>query len=179
MTETKKSQNGISHALLEAILMQYKLSWRGIHGLSHWARVLLNGRRLSRISGANLNVVELFAVFHDSRRENDGYDFGHGRRGAELAASLRGTLVHLDGADFDLLYHACACHTEGLTEGDVTIQTCWDSDRLDLWRVHITPEVKYLCTSAAMDAEVYKQAEVQSRFHEVPHLIYKEWGIVY
>jgi len=36
-----------------------------------------------------LPVVEMFAVFHDSGRRDEGSDAGHGRRGAELARSLR------------------------------------------------------------------------------------------
>ena len=59
-------------------------------------------------------------------------DDGHGQRGAELAAELRGTLFDLPDADFELLYEACARHTDGLTDADITIQTCWDADRLDL-----------------------------------------------
>ena len=50
---------------------------------------------------------------------------------AELAASLRGDLFHLEPSRFDLLYHACEHHTDGGTEGDETILTCWDADRLD------------------------------------------------
>jgi uncharacterized protein len=37
-----------------------------------------------------------------------------------------------DDDRFDLLYTACDLHTDGLTDGDVTIQACWDADRLDL-----------------------------------------------
>ena len=66
-------------------------------------------------------------------------DDGHGRRGGELARSLRGTLVHLDDDRFEILFEACRSHTSGLTTKDVTIQTCWDADRLDLGRVGITP----------------------------------------
>lgn len=51
----------ISNELLQAILKGYVLSPWGIHGLSHWARVLENGRRLAAVNGAILEVVELFA----------------------------------------------------------------------------------------------------------------------
>ena len=93
----------------------------------------------------------MFAVFHDSKRKNDGVDFKHGQHGAEYAATLRGTLFNLSDEDFDLLYTACAHHTDSLTEGDMTAQTCWDADRLDLGRVDIRPHPKYLCTDAAKD----------------------------
>ena len=48
-----------------------------IHGEDHWMRVLYNGRMLARETGANLNVVELFAIIHDCQRDNDDYDLEH------------------------------------------------------------------------------------------------------
>jgi uncharacterized protein len=44
--------------------------------------------------------------------------------------------------------------SDGQMEGDVTVRTCWDADRLDLGRVGIRPDPHYLCTEAARDAEV-------------------------
>lgn len=81
------------------------------HGVSHWARVLENGLRLAKETGASIEVVQLFAVFRDSRRVNEGVDDGHGKRGAELAAAFRGDWFNLPNADFDLLYAACAGNT--------------------------------------------------------------------
>ncbi len=133
--------------IVHAILDDYALPWDGTHGVAHWARVLENGLRLAQMTGANVEVVQLFAVFHDSRRVNEGTDDGHGQRGAELAARLRGRFTLSDN-DFDLLHFACAHHTDGLMDGDITIQTCWDADRLDLGRVGITPEPERLCTKA-------------------------------
>jgi uncharacterized protein len=42
-----------------------------------------------------LPVVEMFAVFHDSGRRDEGSDAGHGRRGAELARWLRADRLDL------------------------------------------------------------------------------------
>ena len=136
-------------AILRAILPGYALPVRGDHGVVHWARVMENGLRLARESGADEDVVTLFALFHDSRRVNEYRDRGHGLRGAELAKVLRGTLADLDDARFDLLYEACRLHTDGLTTGEVTLQVCWDADRLDLGRVGIEPRPDRLCTDAA------------------------------
>ncbi len=140
----------IPKELIETILQQYSLSPRGIHGLPHWARVLETGRTLARRTGARIEVVELFAVFHDARRLNDGWDRKHGLRGADLASRFRGGLFHLSDNDFDLLYQACRDHTKGTTAGDITIQTCWDSDRLDLGRVGIFPSSQYLSQEASL-----------------------------
>ena len=118
--------------IINEILEDYRLPIRGDHGVVHWARVLENGQRLAAATGAKIEVVTLFALFHDSRRVNEYTDLGHGHRGAKYARTLRGTLFNLDDADFELLFEACRLHTDGLTEGDVTLQTCWDADRLDL-----------------------------------------------
>jgi uncharacterized protein len=95
--------------IVHAILEDYALPIDGTHGIAHWARVLEIGSRLAEETGANRGVVQLFAVFHDSRRINEGFDDGHGNRGADLAAELRGKLFSLSDHDFDLLYTASAC----------------------------------------------------------------------
>jgi uncharacterized protein len=167
----------IPKGLVETILRHYALSPRGIHGLTHWARVLENGRNLARRTGARIEVVELFAVFHDARRLNDGWDPEHGFRGAELAGKVRGEHFHLSEVDFDLLYQACRDHTGGATTADITVQTCWDADRLDLGRVRIDLDRKYLCTEAARDPAVMVWADRRSREGFVPELIWEEWAL--
>jgi uncharacterized protein len=167
----------ITKALLQVVLSQYQLPYFGIHGVDHWARVLENGRRLCQETGAQLEVVELFALFHDARRKNEHTDFNHGRRGADLAASLRGTLVQLDAHDFDLLYHACTYHTHGHTKGDITVQTCWDADRLDLGRAGIAPHKHYLCTLPAKDPDTIAWANERSWAKKIPAWISTEWGL--
>jgi uncharacterized protein len=168
----------ISQELIRSILGSYALPWDGIHGVSHWARVLENGRRLSEVTGAKTHVVDLIAVFHDSRRINEGIDDGHGRRGAEFARELRGVVYNLADEDFDLLDHVCDIHTEGHLDGDITIQTCWDGDRLDLGRVGTTPRVERLCTEAAKDPSLLKWAVRRSEGLVVPSLVSSEWGVV-
>jgi uncharacterized protein len=163
--------------LVHAILEDYALRWDGTHGVGHWARVLEDGLRLAEATGAKVEVVQLFAVFHDSRRATDGVDDDHGCRGADLSAELRGKLFNLPDADFGLLYEACARHTDGLTEGDVTIQTCWDADRLDLGRVGIIPAPQKLCTPAARTWEMIQWADGRAAFEVVPDFVKEEWGI--
>src|SRR5262249_47005481 len=135
-------------AILRAILDGYVLPVNGDHGVVHWARVLENGLRIAEASGADREVVTLFALFHDSRRVDEDPGEGHGLRGGELARSLRGKLVHLDDDRFELLFEACRLHTEGHTVGDRTLLACWDADRLDLGRVGITPDPSRLGTRA-------------------------------
>ncbi|MBP1718674.1 MAG: putative superfamily hydrolase [Deltaproteobacteria bacterium] len=167
----------ISKGLIETILRQYVLSPKGIHGLPHWTRVLENGVSLAQQTGARVAVVEFFAVFHDARRMNDGWDREHGFRGAELAAQFRGIHLNLSDSDFDLLYQACRDHTNGSTAADITVQTCWDADRLDLGRVKIDLDRKYLCTEAARDSAFMAWADRRSREGIVPELTWREWAV--
>jgi uncharacterized protein len=117
-----------------------------VHGPSHWRRVERNGLFIAARSSAVEEVVRLFAVFHDSRREHDGWDESHGARGAAYAASLRGVLFQLSDEHFELLDYACKWHAHGRLSDDPTIGTCWDADRLDLGRVRIELEAGYMST---------------------------------
>ena len=117
-----------------------------IHGPAHWLRVERNGLLLAARSGADETIVRLFALFHDSCRINDGHDPQHGQRGADLAATLRGTLFDISDPAFELLHYACCWHTDELHHADPTVGTCWDADRLDLGRVGIIPHERYMST---------------------------------
>ena len=99
--------------IVHRILEDYSLPWNGTHGVGHWARVLENGLRLAKETKANIEVVQLFAIFHDSRRVSEGFDFEHGQRGGEFALVLRDEWFALCDEEFALLYEACAGHTEG------------------------------------------------------------------
>ena len=132
--------------------------------------------RLAEATEAKVEVVQLFAIFHDSRRINEGVDDDHGQRGADLAAELR-HLFDLSDADFSLLYEACAHHIDGLIDANVTIQVCWDADRLDLGRVGIIPVPHKLCTPAAKNPTLLKWADGRAGFEVVPDLVKADWGI--
>lgn len=152
----------ITPALIDTIRQQFTLDWGGIHGAPHWARVRENGLRLAELTGANTRVIEYFAFLHDSRRSNDGWDPQHGRRAADFAATLRGTHLELSDDEFDLLQLACKLHSDGGTEADITVQCCWDADRLDLGRVGTRPDPERLCCEAAKASELIDWAHGRS-----------------
>lgn len=162
--------------IVHTVMSEHKLP-NGIHGFSHWARVLEIGQRLAEINSANMDVVRLFALFHDSRRVNDGRDPGHGLRGAEFAASLNGSLFELAKDELELLRIACAYHTDGLIQADITVQTCWDSDRLDLSRAGIIPDPRHLCTDAARNRDMMDWANERGTKRILPEFVESEWGI--
>ncbi len=139
----------ITPELIFVIRRKYDLDWFGAHGVRHWARVRKFGLQLASVTGARTDVVELFSFLHDSCRHEDGHDPDHGRRAVEFATQLRGLGLELDDDGFALLCEAMEYHSEGHLGADVTVQTCWDADRLDLGRVGIQPEPHKVCTDAA------------------------------
>jgi uncharacterized protein len=146
--------------LWERVTTQYHGDWTSFHGPAHWRRVERNGLLLATRTHADVTIVRLFAVFHDSRRLTDGWDEGHGGRGAEFARELRGDAFDLDNDEFELLHYACKWHTDGKHHDNFTIATCWDADRLDLGRVGITPDPARMCTPFAR--EIASSGSVES-----------------
>jgi uncharacterized protein len=175
MTLTPAPSGETLRAVLDAIHRQYALPWRGLHGVTHWARVYENGLRLAPHTRADVTVLLYFALFHDARRTSEGWDQGHGRRGAQLAASLRGRCFDVAEGQFQLLVEACALHTDGLLEADPTVQTCWDADRLDLARAGIQPQPAQLCTEAARRSEIIAWATARSLARAEPEFLERAW----
>lgn len=126
-----------------------------LHGLDHWFRVWKNAQLLAGTSSkVDLEVVGLYALFHDSMRMNDGADPGHGNRGYKLWERLN--QVHdveqyLSQNQCELFFEACVEHSNGVRSLDPTIAVCWDADRLDLHRKGIWPDPRYMSTQAGLD----------------------------
>lgn len=130
------------------------------HGEHHWQLVVWTGAQLIRETpAADPVVVFLFGLFHDSMRENDYVDPGHGARGGALARKLLDGRGLVTGEQLETLVYACERHTDAITTDDLTVGTCWDSDRLNLWRVAIEPDAERLCTAAAKKPERIEWAE--------------------
>ena len=146
--------------LIERVLKESSRPDSVDHGVRHWQLVAYTGAELAReIPEADPDVVFLFGLFHDSMRFNDYVDPQHGRRGGELARRLLEGSPVIDAGCIDQLVETCDRHADGLLSADPTIGTCWDSDRLNLWRVAIVPEPARLCTEAARKPERIAWAE--------------------
>ena len=150
----------------------------GMHGLAHWWRVRHNGLLVAEAMGADARVMRLFAIFHDSHREDDGYDREHGPRAAAWLGGVReGTgdahgacdttvtvIRALADAEFAALHDACALHTSARTHDDPTVAACFVADRLDLSRVGYRPDpvrmppAAGIVTDAFIDAAVAREA---------------------
>jgi len=161
----------INSKLLDHVMSNYALDLNGIHGKAHWSRVRYNGVILHNAMNqqgyfSDRGVIELFAFIHDSHRELDHGDEEHGIRAAEFCKQQNGNLFNLSEARLQLLYDACFGHTTGLHHSNLTVQICWDSDRLDIGRCKEFVDPYFLGTPAAKSDNIFNSAVIRSRNNE-------------
>jgi len=140
---------------VEAVLeraWQRESEW---HGETHWRCVAATGLGLvGRLAGGDPELVFLFGLLHDTRRENEHVDPGHGPRAAAYAQELAAEgVLEVEPARLELLCGAITEHTNGLVSADPTIGACWDADRLHLPRVSIDPDPARFSTPHAHGTE--------------------------
>lgn len=164
----------ITMPLIEEIHRGCRLNWNGIHGIAHWARVREFGLLLADKSGADKTIVELFSILHDSKRKHDGKDNKHGLRSAEFAKTLNERFFNLTAEQMELLFTAIAHHTSTRHHHHVSVQTCWDADRLDIGRIwFLKPNPKYLNTDYAKSPEMLDYAYAKRNY--IPDIV-KVWS---
>lgn len=127
-----------------------------IHGPDHWRAVGATAAELAGVNdghpdstpAADRELLLLFALLHDAKREDDGYDREHGPRAALLLERLRADgAIRLDHDRAAVLYEALRDHTNGTCSDDPTIATCWDADRLLIGRVGLVPDARFCSTA--------------------------------
>lgn len=137
-------------AAIDAVLAVSPSRHSVVHGETHWCRVAWTGVRIGQHSpGCDLALVALFGLLHDSMRWHDEADPAHGERAGDLARRLNDSVLGLSADRIDLLDAACYAHAFGDTSYDATVGTCWDADRLDLWRVGLELDSSLLSTPVA------------------------------
>ena len=52
----------VTQPYVDFLTHQYQLSHNGAHGIEHWFRVLMNGRLIAEQTGADIEVIEHFAL---------------------------------------------------------------------------------------------------------------------
>ena len=60
--------------------------------------------------GADIEVVEHFALLHDVMREDEDTDIQHGNRAADFVKLIAGDWIHLDSDQLGQLVEACRYH---------------------------------------------------------------------
>jgi len=147
-------------AIIDHVLQR---AWRRdsrLHGEGHWHSVTATGLDLaSGEPGADPELVFLFGLLHDTRRESDGRDREHGARAAVFTVELHAAGVFtLEAERLDLLCLALERHAFGEVSDDPRIGACWDADRLHLPRVGFEVDPALLSTAAARQPDALSVA---------------------
>jgi uncharacterized protein len=124
-----------------------------LHGLDHWWRIWRNAQLLVSdpiFSKVDMEIVGLYALFHDSMRLSEGKDIEHGHRGYKLFERMAFRVdffkEYMTQRQSELFFEACVEHSQGQCSIDPTIAVCWDADRLDLHRKGIFPDPHLMST---------------------------------
>jgi len=64
----------VTQPYVDFLANQYQLNHNGFHGIEHWFRVLINARLIAAEVGADIDVVEHFALLHDVMRKDEKLD---------------------------------------------------------------------------------------------------------
>lgn len=147
-------------SLKQQLVAQFRLGRHSAHYVDHWERVERYGIYLAAHSGADVELVRLFAIIHDSQRGQEGPDPEHGPRAAQFVQQLDWPL---DPQRRQTLMLACHDHEFGKTSSDPTIGTCWDADRLDLDRVGITTDPDLMSTEMGRKLSLCRPLDRQNR----------------
>lgn len=138
--------------LFDLVSKQFSLSKFSDHGPDHWQRVEKVGLELAKSTPADTEIISLFALLHDSRRIYDLVDLEHGERSAEYIQELFDSgHIKLDKDHLEILIFACKYHNDRSVRSDnLTVNICWDSDKIDLVRVGIDPKDIVLTTEVGI-----------------------------
>ena len=113
-----------------------------------------------------MDVIMAFAYLHDTERKDNAVDIEHGKRASLLINKIRETeLSALGDEQIEKLKRACELHTTEHRTGDLTIDTCFDADRMDLLRVGITPSPERMATQRG--AELVADPYYEKYYEEI------------
>jgi uncharacterized protein len=124
---------------------RFTLGAGSVHGPAHWRAVLSNGMKLADELEADRAFVAVFALLHDSQRDNEWHDPHHGARSAKVAKEINGRFFDFEPGRLERLTEALHWHDAGRVHKDIDISCCWAADRIELRRVGIEPEEWGFC----------------------------------
>ena len=91
------SNNDINYdALWDHAKSIFQCDLNSIHGPNHWESVEKNGLEIGELVGADIAVVKLFAIYHDSCRLNDYDDAQHGPRASDMLLQEHNNLFSIE-----------------------------------------------------------------------------------
>jgi len=143
----------------QAVYGNLKISIDSIHGYNHWKSVEKIGHYIADRNGADKSVVSAFAFLHDIGRERESEEPRHGEKSMELVKKSFNLELSTDQQE-KLLFAISEHDKSDAKSDDITIQTCWDADRLDLPRVYILPDRELLYTEVGKSQETFEYLKI-------------------
>jgi len=155
VTKGKLLADQYSH-VIDEVVKQYdeRMGQDIVHGTRHWTNVFTNAYHIIENSPEVHNQLEeyllgafLFALFHDSKRKDEGLDLLHGYKGG--AYFLEMVIKHnieISPTIQTKIYRAITNHSTEIKSGISIISVCYDADRFDLFRVGKIPKIQYFST---------------------------------
>lgn len=159
----------------------FSLAESSIHTKAHCTRVLLYALLIgayTQQSERNMDALGMAAVFHDTRRQDDWLDVGHGQRAADYYQKfcVENRLDYDERAYFIMAYHDCDdtlgldALKERFTDDPCTVllyQIFKDADALDRFRLGLTAlDAKYLRTEQAKKMLDFAKATLENETTE-------------
>lgn len=151
------------------------------HTKEHCSRALLYALLISSqmdLSDDETEVLCMASVFHDSRRQDDWYDVGHGQRAAEYYREYCKQLeIRYDPRCYDIMYYHDRDDNLGITamenQGSLThevllYQIFKDADALDRFRLRSNGlDVAFLRTEVAKSLYPYAKYLWENYFSQM------------
>lgn len=98
------------------------------------------------------DVVQWFAYLHDSMSKDKKYDPKHGEKAASYIDEIRNDyLQDLSEIQIVKLKKACTLHSTIISTGDITIDVCFDADRLDSPKFGRVTDIEKMATRIGKD----------------------------
>jgi hypothetical protein len=160
--------------LLKVVRHNKFISETDLHCEQHWKRVTLNGFWIAdQVNGADKEIIFLFGLLHDCRRQEEGGDKLHGPRAAKATEYfLESGLIDLEPNRMAVLVKALSEHSVSRTSDNPTIGCCWDADRYDILRIFERVKLSRLshpniATPERLDAAYYNQETIEESWSDL------------
>ncbi|MHB8904413.1 MAG: HD domain-containing protein [Patescibacteria group bacterium] len=122
-----------------------------MHGILHEYRVLIFAFLIGTREGADVDALCYASIFHDTQRNDDGFDLEHADRAAEWVNKF--DIPKFNIPNIEKIKNIIKWHTpsdKDIPDLNLDIRCFKDADALDRWRIGDL-DIKYLRTETARE----------------------------
>ncbi|MFA6383329.1 MAG: HD domain-containing protein [Parcubacteria group bacterium] len=135
------------------IILQNYIHSSAVHNVKHVLKTVRNSSIIAKsVCPEKIDDVKMGALLHDIGRVDDfDRESTHAQKGAAIAYEILAKYFRNAPLDFKKILFAVKYHSRGKISRDPVIGAIWDGDRLDLERVGMKVNPKYLSTKKAKE----------------------------